>query len=59
VPSTGEDAKGKAIRGIYAVRGDALRVCLARPGKPRPKAFESAEGSGHVLYTYKRVKARP
>jgi hypothetical protein len=33
-------------------------VCLARPGKPRPKAFESKAGSGHRLETYKRVKAR-
>jgi uncharacterized protein (TIGR03067 family) len=56
-PATGED-KGKTFRGIYEVKGDSQRVCFAPPGKPRPKAFESKEGSGHRLYTYKRVKAR-
>jgi uncharacterized protein (TIGR03067 family) len=52
---TGPD-KGKTILALYEVRGDTLRVCLAPPGKPRPKAFESKEGSGHVVVTHKRVK---
>ena len=56
-PATGEN-KGKTFRGIYEVKGDEHRVCFAPPGKPRPKTFESKEGSGHRLYTYKRVKAR-
>jgi hypothetical protein len=38
------------------VKGDTHRVCFAAPGKPRPKAFESKEGSGHMLQTYKRAK---
>jgi uncharacterized protein (TIGR03067 family) len=50
--------KGKTSRGIYEVKGDTNRACFAPPGKPRPKAFESKEGSGHVLYTYKRLKTR-
>jgi uncharacterized protein (TIGR03067 family) len=49
--------KGMTLLGIYEVRGDSCRVCLARPGKPRPKAFESKAGSGHELFTFKRVKA--
>jgi hypothetical protein len=57
MPSSGPD-KGKTVRGIYEVKGDTQRVCVAAAGKPRPKAFESREGSGHTLITYKRAKAR-
>jgi uncharacterized protein (TIGR03067 family) len=57
IPSSGPD-KGKPHRGIYEVKGDTYRVCLAPPGKPRPKAFEAKEGSGHALVTYKRVKPK-
>ena len=57
IPSSGPD-KGKPHRGIYEVKGDTYRVCLAPPGKPRPKAFESKEGSGHALVTYKRAKPK-
>jgi uncharacterized protein (TIGR03067 family) len=51
-------SKGKTVSAIYEVKGDTQRVCIAPPGKPRPKAFEAQEGSGHTLVTYKRVKAR-
>jgi uncharacterized protein (TIGR03067 family) len=50
--------KGEALRGIYVVKGDTLRLCFAGPGQPRPKAFEPAKGSGHDLLTYKRVKTK-
>jgi uncharacterized protein (TIGR03067 family) len=56
-PATG-DYRGKTLSAIYEVKGDTQRVCIAPPGKPRPKAFEAKEGSGHRLTTYKRVKAR-
>ena len=56
-PATGE-SKGKTFLGIYEVKGDTRRICYAEPGKPRPKAFESKEGSGHRLATYKRAKTR-
>jgi uncharacterized protein (TIGR03067 family) len=56
-PSSGPD-KGKSVLGIYEVKGDTLRSCIAPAGKPRPRAFESKEGSGHTLFTYKRVKPR-
>jgi uncharacterized protein (TIGR03067 family) len=54
-PATGE-YKGKTALAIYGVKGDKQRVCVAPPGKPRPEAFESKEGSGHIWQTYKRVK---
>jgi uncharacterized protein (TIGR03067 family) len=56
-PATGE-YKGKTLPAIYEVKGDTHRVCAAQPGKPRPKAFASKEGSGHFLNTYKRVKPK-
>ena len=54
-PATGPN-KGKTFLGIYEFRGDTLRLCFALPGKPRPKAFQSKEGSGHILITHKRAK---
>jgi uncharacterized protein (TIGR03067 family) len=48
----------KGIKGIYAIDGDTLKVCVAIPGKAkdRPKSFESKEGSGLALTVLKRVK---
>src|SRR5262245_62611975 len=48
--------KGKAMPGIYEVKGDTMRVCFAQPGKDRPTEFRSKEGSGHMLFSYKRIK---
>jgi uncharacterized protein (TIGR03067 family) len=46
----------KGIKAIYDVEGDTFKICVATKGKERPKAFESKEGSGHVLTVLKRVK---
>jgi hypothetical protein len=50
--------------GVIDVQADTLRVCVCRDLKGDesdlvnlPKAFEAKKGSGHVLYTFKRVKA--
>ena len=40
--------------GIYEVKDDTYRFCLAPAGKPRPKEFTSKEGSGHSLGVMKR-----
>jgi uncharacterized protein (TIGR03067 family) len=53
-PSAGP-GKGKTALGIYEVKGDTMRLCLAPAGKERPKAFASPEGSGLILETWKRV----
>lgn len=53
-PETGEGA-GMRIPAIYEWTGDGLRICYATvEGSDRPKTFESATYSGHVLVTYKR-----
>ena len=50
------DLKGKAWKGIYSLDGDTLTICdnAPNPDKGRPKAFEAASGSGHIVVTFKR-----
>jgi len=51
------DFDGKPGRGIYELKGDTLRVAHgAMPDSPRPKNFESKEGSGVVVVEFKREK---
>jgi uncharacterized protein (TIGR03067 family) len=52
--SEGEN-KGKATPGIYEVKGDTLRTCIAEPGRERPTAFSATPGSGYTLRVYQRV----
>lgn len=47
---------GKTLLGIVKVDGDTLTIAFAEPGKDRPKAFESKEGSGVVLAVHKKAK---
>ena len=49
---------GKGFKGIYAFEGEnTLKWCVtALTGSPRPKAFESKEGDGNILYVLQRVK---
>ena len=47
--------KGQTALAIYELKDDEMKVCMARPGKERPKEFESKPGSGHILMTFKRV----
>jgi uncharacterized protein (TIGR03067 family) len=49
-------AEGKPMLGIYKWDGDTQTTCLAPPGKDRPSAFASPEGSGHLLTVWKREK---
>ena len=51
--------KGKAALGIYELTADTYKVCIGMAGKPRPKAFVSKPGSGHVLEVLKREKDEP
>jgi uncharacterized protein (TIGR03067 family) len=48
--------KGKAQAGIWALDGGTLRVCMAAPGKPRPKDFASSKGDGRSLTTWRLSK---
>ncbi len=46
--------KGQTLHGIYELSGDTWKVCLAMPGKPRPKEFKAGPGSDDTLYIMKR-----
>jgi uncharacterized protein (TIGR03067 family) len=49
--------KGKTILGIYALQGDELKICLARPGgNERPTEFASKADSETLLIVLKRDK---
>lgn len=51
--------KGKTWKGIYALDGDALRICDNAPNldATRPVAFEAKSGSGYVCVTFGRAKS--
>ena len=51
---------GNTNYGIYRLEGDRLEICLDINGRPRPKSFTSAAGSGHAYETLQRAsKDRP
>src|ERR1051326_1324499 len=54
--ATGPD-KGKTLLGIYEIIDDNhKRACWAPVGRPRPTAFTSEPGSGHILQVWERIK---
>ena len=49
--------KGKTLLGIYEIiDNNHKRACWAPVGKPRPRAFTSEPGSGHILQLWERIK---
>jgi len=49
--------KGKTLLGIYEIIDDNhKRACWAPVGRPRPTAFTSEPGSGHILQLWERIK---
>ncbi|MES2791385.1 MAG: TIGR03067 domain-containing protein [Planctomycetota bacterium] len=50
------EGQGSVSLGIYEISGDDYKVCFSPPGKPRPKEFLSAPGSGVILQIWKRAK---
>jgi uncharacterized protein (TIGR03067 family) len=56
VSFTEGERKGKTLLGIYEIRSDTFRVCVARPEDERPAEFSAKVGSGHILIVYKREK---
>jgi uncharacterized protein (TIGR03067 family) len=52
-----DDLKGKTVKGIYEVKGDSLRLCVAAdPGDVRPSEFASPEGGKRYLVALKRAE---
>jgi uncharacterized protein (TIGR03067 family) len=55
MPMTSDD-KGKTLLGIYEIKGDKLKVCVAEPEvKKRPTKFET-KSEEIVVYVLERVK---
>ena len=55
VNRSGEN-KGKAQTGIYHLRDDRLRICMAAPGKKRPGDFSSTRGDGRSYTVWRRAQ---
>jgi uncharacterized protein (TIGR03067 family) len=53
VPSEGDEA-GKTRYGIYDIKDESLKICIATEGGERPTDFEG--GKGKILLVYKRAK---
>jgi len=47
---------GGKLKGIYEIKGDALKVCYELKGERYPKSFEAGPGSGQVLYQFQRER---
>jgi uncharacterized protein (TIGR03067 family) len=48
--------KGETIRGVYQLGEDSFVVCLAAPGKDRPKELTTKGGPGLRVLAFKRAK---
>jgi uncharacterized protein (TIGR03067 family) len=48
--------RGKSVLGIYKMEAGMLTVCVADVGGARPKEFATKEGSGHMLFVFRRAK---
>jgi uncharacterized protein (TIGR03067 family) len=53
-PSEGEQ-KDMVFKGIYELKKNELKICIAFPGADRPTDFTSAEGSKRILAVLKRA----
>jgi uncharacterized protein (TIGR03067 family) len=56
VGTTGQ-ARNKTYQGIFELKGDTLKWCVANPGKPRPSAFVTTPGGGQFLLVLRRKKS--
>ncbi len=55
IPDGGPN-RGERVLGVYKLEDDKLTICMAEPGKARPKEFRADKGSGHALRTFRREK---
>ena len=46
----------QTVPGIYALEGDSLKLCFARPGSTRPTEFTTTRGTGFLYVVYERKK---
>lgn len=48
-------SEGAPQLGIYERSGNTLKTCLAAPGKPRPKTWQSTKEGGETLTTWRFI----
>ena len=53
--TTGGTEKGEKLQAIYSLDGDTLKLCIAAPGKERPKEFKAVK-ERTVVMVFKREK---
>jgi uncharacterized protein (TIGR03067 family) len=49
-----EDKTDEAVKGIYQLDKDTLKVCFTQPGSERPREIDSKKGDRSVLITLRR-----
>jgi uncharacterized protein (TIGR03067 family) len=52
------DGMGDQHLGIYELGEKTRKLCFGSAGRKRPTEFSSAPGSGHILVTFERDKAK-
>jgi uncharacterized protein (TIGR03067 family) len=55
VPADGPH-KGKLLKGVFAVDGDELTICLGKEREARPTTFSKKTGEQSVLLRMRRTK---
>jgi uncharacterized protein (TIGR03067 family) len=55
---TPNEENTKTAKGIYQLKGDKLKLCLARSGKDRPKDFTADKRSGQGIMVLKLAKSK-
>ncbi len=53
------EGRPETARGIYAVAGDKLTMCLSQTGRRRPERFATREGADLILITLTRPREKP
>ena len=48
------DVGENILKGVYRLEGKTLMYCLSAAGKPRPRGFSIAKGSGQALVKLQR-----
>jgi len=49
--------RDRYVLGIYQLEGDKFTICMANPGRPRPKEFKAEKGSECTLRTFRREQS--
>jgi uncharacterized protein (TIGR03067 family) len=52
------EGKDGTEKGIYAIDGDSLKLCLATNGGQRPREFATKKGLGQIVIVLRRAEAK-